>query len=62
MKSFAGAIELMLTGILSWIIFSIPLDLNTIIAILFVSFSTWLYSRNPVQNTLKAVLDIENTG
>jgi drug/metabolite transporter (DMT)-like permease len=62
MKSFAGAIELMLTGILSWIIFSIPLDLNTITAILFVSFSTWLYSRNPVQNPPKAVLDIENTG
>jgi hypothetical protein len=47
----------MLTGILS-----IPLDLNTITAILFESFSTWLYSRNPVHNQLKPIIGIENTG
>ena len=59
MKSFAGAIELMFTGVLSWILFSIPLDLNTVIAIFLVSLSTWIYSRNPVHNPSKVI--IENT-
>lgn len=50
LKAFASALELMFTGVLSWLIFGIPLDANTITAILIVSFSTWLYSKNPVQN------------
>jgi solute carrier family 35 (UDP-sugar transporter), member A1/2/3 len=50
LKAFASALELMFTGVLSWLIFGIPLDANTIFAIFIVSFSTWLYSKNPVQN------------
>lgn len=50
LKTFASALELMFTGVLAWIIFGIPLDLSTIIAIGIVSFATWLYSKNPVQN------------
>lgn len=50
LKTFASALELMFTGVLSWIIFSIPLDSATIMAIGIVSFATWLYSKNPVNN------------
>ncbi|CAF0885978.1 unnamed protein product [Brachionus calyciflorus] len=50
LKTFASALELMFTGVLAWIIFDIPLDSATIIAIGIVSFATWLYSKNPVQN------------
>lgn len=50
LKTFASALELMFTGVLSWIIFGIPLDSLTVVAIFIVSFATWLYSKNPVQN------------
>lgn len=50
LKTFASALELMFTGVLSWIIFDIPLDFSTVIAIGIVSLATWLYSKNPVQN------------
>ena len=55
LKAFASALELMFTAVLSWIIFSIPLDVNTVLAIFIVSFSTWLYSRNPVHNPPKTI-------
>jgi len=50
LKTFASALELLFTGILSWIIFNIPLDMSTIIAIFIVSIAIWLYSKNPVNN------------
>jgi len=50
LKTFASALELMFTGVLSWIIFGIPLDMLTLVAILIVSLATWLYSKNPVHN------------
>ena len=61
LKAFASALELMFTGVFAWIIFDIPLDVNTVIAILIVSFSTWLYSRNPVQNPPKPVVSENRT-
>lgn len=51
LKAFASALELMFTGILSWLIFGIELDFTTVLAIIIVSFATWLYSKNPVYNT-----------
>ena len=53
LKTFASALELTFTAILSWIIFSIPLDFNTCLSILIVLVATWLYSKNPVDNTPK---------
>lgn len=50
-KTFASALELVFTAILCWILFNIPIYLNTVIAIAIVSFSVILYSQNPVQNT-----------
>ena len=61
LKAFAGALELMLTAVLSWIIFGIPLDRFTIVAFFFVTFSTWLYSRNPVHNPPKMVIKEVNS-
>jgi UDP-sugar transporter A1/2/3 len=50
LKAFASALELMFTGILSWLIFGIELDISTILSIIIVSLATWIYSKNPVQN------------
>jgi UDP-sugar transporter A1/2/3 len=50
LKTFASALELMFTAVLSWIIFGIPLDFTTVIAIGIVSYATFLYSKNPVNN------------
>lgn len=50
LKTFASALELMFTAVLSWIIFGIPLDSTTVIAIGIVSYATFLYSKNPVNN------------
>ncbi len=56
LKTFASALELMFTGVLAWIFFGIPLDILTVISIGIVSFATWLYSKNPVQNPAPANL------
>lgn len=50
LKTFASALELMFTGILSWVFFGIPLDMLTVVSIGIVSFATWFYSQNPVKN------------
>lgn len=53
LKTFASAIELMFTAVLSYFLFSIPIYINTFLAITVVSFSIYLYSQNPVVNTGK---------
>ncbi|CAL7945262.1 unnamed protein product [Xylocopa violacea] len=51
LKTFASALELIFTAILCWLIFSIPVHLNTVLSIAMVSYAVILYSQNPVQNT-----------
>lgn len=51
LKTFASALELIFTAVLCWLIFSIPIHLNTVISITMVSYAVVLYSQNPVQNT-----------
>eukprot|EP00794_Sanderia_malayensis_P020076 gene20076-22046_t len=53
LKTFASALELMFTALLSWIIFGIKVNLFTVIAIAIVSYATLLYAQNPVDNTTK---------
>ncbi|CAH0560170.1 unnamed protein product [Brassicogethes aeneus] len=53
LKTFASALELVLTAVLSYIFFSIPIYLNTVLAILTVMFAIYLYSQNPVNNAQK---------
>ena len=55
LKTFASALELMFTALLSWIIFGIPINIITIVAIGVVSFATLLYAQNPVDNTPKNI-------
>ncbi|CAL1527615.1 unnamed protein product [Lymnaea stagnalis] len=57
LKTFASALELMFTAVLCWIIFGIPVDLYTVMAIFIVSAATYLYAQNPVVN--KARTEIE---
>ncbi|XP_066257393.1 UDP-galactose transporter senju [Euwallacea similis] len=54
LKTFASALELVLTALLSWILFGIPVYLNTIIAICTVMYAIYLYSQNPVINTTQS--------
>ena len=50
LKTFASALELLFTAVLCWLIFSIPIHLNTVVSIAMVSYAVILYSQNPVQN------------
>ncbi|XP_041779311.1 UDP-galactose transporter senju [Anopheles merus] len=50
LKTFASALELMFTAVLCYLLFAIPVYLNTILAIFVVSYAIYLYSLNPVVN------------
>lgn len=49
LKTFVSAIELMLTAILSFLIFGIPIYWNTVVAIFIVSTAILIYAMNPIQ-------------
>lgn len=53
LKTFASALELLLTAVLSYLFFSIPIYLNTVLAICTVLYAIYLYSQNPVINQPK---------
>lgn len=62
LKTFASALELVLTAIFSYVFFNIPIYLNTVLAIATVMFAIYLYSQNPVQNPPKAARTVEHEG
>lgn len=53
LKTFASALELLFTAVLCWILFSIPIYLNTMLAIAIVSIAVYLYTQCPVVNKAK---------
>ena len=53
LKTFASALELMFTAVLCWIIFGIPIDVYTVLALAIVISATFLYAQNPVVNKPK---------
>ncbi|XP_043277666.1 UDP-galactose transporter senju [Venturia canescens] len=55
LKTFASALELVFTAVLCWLLFGIPIYLNTVIAITMVSYAVLLYSQNPVNNSNQRV-------
>ena len=55
LKTFASALELVFTAVLCFILFSIPIYINTILAIAIVSIAVYLYSQSPVVNNNKIV-------
>lgn len=48
MKSYAAGIELLLTAILCYLFFAIPISGFTLISISIVSYATYLYATSPV--------------
>lgn len=50
LKIFASAMELIITAVVCWIIFSIPIDEFTIVAIFIVSLATYIYAHNPMSS------------
>uniref|UniRef100_A0A182Q0Q2 CMP-sialic acid transporter n=1 Tax=Anopheles farauti TaxID=69004 RepID=A0A182Q0Q2_9DIPT len=68
LKTFASALELLFTAILCYLLFAIPVYLNTVLAIFVVSYSIYLYSLNPVVNLAntpgpsKAALNVPHRG
>lgn len=50
LKTFASALELCFTAILCYILFHIPVYLNTILSIAIVSIAIYLYTLSPVVN------------
>ncbi|KAF2901273.1 hypothetical protein ILUMI_04910 [Ignelater luminosus] len=50
LKTYASALELIFTAIFSYLLFSIPIHLNTILAIVTVLYAMFLYTQNPVSN------------
>lgn len=50
LKTFASALELVLTAVCSFLLFSIPIHLNTVLALMTVLFAVYLYTQNPVTN------------
>ncbi|XP_076463736.1 UDP-galactose transporter senju-like isoform X2 [Babylonia areolata] len=50
LKTFASALELMFTAVLCWMIFGIPVDVYTFLALGIVIGATFLYAQNPVVN------------
>lgn len=54
LKTFASALELIFTAIFCYLLFSIPIYLNTIFSIGIVSCAIYLYSQSPVVNTGKS--------
>lgn len=53
LKTFASALELFITAILSWFIFGIVIDIWTVVAMFIVAYAIYLYSRQPVRNEQK---------
>ncbi|ODN00371.1 CMP-sialic acid transporter 1 [Orchesella cincta] len=51
LKTFASALELMFTAVLCWMIFGIPIHINTVLAIFIVTWAIFLYSKEPVVNS-----------
>lgn len=51
LKTFASALELLFTALLCYILFNIPIYLNTVLSIGVVSAAIYLYTLSPVINT-----------
>lgn len=50
LKSFASAIEISFTAILSYLLLDIPIHFNTAIAVIIISYAIVVYAKNPVKN------------
>ena len=54
LKNFASALELLVTTIASFLVFGIPINTQTIVSIILIWASMYIYAKNPIQtNTVK---------
>lgn len=60
LKTFASALELIFTAVLCYILFAIPIYVNTVLSIFIVSVAIYLYSQSPVVNLGKVHLSEES--
>lgn len=60
LKTFASALEILSTAVLCWLIFGIPIDIYTLLSMVIVVYSMYLYAQNPVVN--KGRLETESDG
>ncbi|TRY78873.1 hypothetical protein TCAL_08773 [Tigriopus californicus] len=49
-KAFASAIEIVFTAMLSYLLFDIPIYINTVISVMISSYAIVVYAKNPVKN------------
>ncbi|TRY78282.1 hypothetical protein TCAL_08762 [Tigriopus californicus] len=49
-KAFASAIEIVFTAMLSYLLFDIPIYVNTVISVMISSYAIVVYAKNPVKN------------
>ncbi len=49
LKAIASAVELVFTALLSYVLLSIPIYWNTVVAVAIVSYAVVLYAQNPVK-------------
>lgn len=61
LKTFASALELMFTAVLCWMIFGIPIHVNTVLAIVIVTWAILFYSKEPVVNTATTNVNVPST-
>lgn len=52
-KTFAATLEIILSAIISYFLFSIPIDIQTVLSILIIFFAFYAYLFKPVQNEYK---------
>ena len=53
LKMYASAAQLLFTAISSAIFFAIAINGQTILALIFIFISMWLYAKNPIQTQQK---------
>ena len=57
LKNFASALELLITTIASFLIFGVAINAQTIISIIIIWLSMYMYARNPIQ--IKPLVDAD---
>lgn len=61
LKTIASALEIVITAVMCYVLFGIPIHLNTILSITVVSVAIMLYSQNPVVNLPKYIQKTDDT-
>lgn len=61
LKTYASALELIITAVVCYILFNIPITWFTIVSICLVSVAVVMYFKNPVNNVVSKSLDAKDS-